>query len=351
MQELLGRISRLDPTASLGLRVIACFDELVVGNVNTRALLSAAASLAACVAGFEQDHPHRTLRVTPAGEHATGEPGPRTGAEASDGLTVWLERDGEPGANDAIILERLALAVRIRHGRGRTGDDNRRDLGLLLDQTVPAEDRRLAAAALGLAPGGRYRVVTAPLFAVWTGRPSGPEDVVPTRHGPIHALVVPAEAPVDEIRASPCGVGSTTQPDLLHHSFRTSLVALRLCRPPATPRVTAEDYPGLVDVFADAPPDARYPDLDLVEQVTAQAWGQDTLEAVITSGSARQAARALSIHHSTMQARLDTITAALGFDPYDGMGKVRVGIAFLAWRLARSTVLDLPAPTYRAAGS
>ena len=51
MQELLGRIARLDPSASLGLRVIACFDELVVGNVNTRALLSAAASLAGCVAG------------------------------------------------------------------------------------------------------------------------------------------------------------------------------------------------------------------------------------------------------------------------------------------------------------
>ena len=35
MQELLGRISALDPQASLGLRVIACFDELIIGNVNT----------------------------------------------------------------------------------------------------------------------------------------------------------------------------------------------------------------------------------------------------------------------------------------------------------------------------
>ena len=40
MQELLGRIARLDPSASLGRRVIACFDELIVGNVNTRALLA-----------------------------------------------------------------------------------------------------------------------------------------------------------------------------------------------------------------------------------------------------------------------------------------------------------------------
>jgi hypothetical protein len=31
VQELLGRIARLDPSASLGLRVIACFDELMVG--------------------------------------------------------------------------------------------------------------------------------------------------------------------------------------------------------------------------------------------------------------------------------------------------------------------------------
>ena len=68
MQELLGRIARLDPSASLGLRVIACFVELVVGNVNTKALLSAAASLAGCSAGFEQDNPRRNLRVSPRGD-------------------------------------------------------------------------------------------------------------------------------------------------------------------------------------------------------------------------------------------------------------------------------------------
>ena len=31
MQELLGRIAALDPDASLGIRVIACFDELILG--------------------------------------------------------------------------------------------------------------------------------------------------------------------------------------------------------------------------------------------------------------------------------------------------------------------------------
>ena len=117
MQELLGRIARLDPSASLGLRVIACFDELIVGNVNTRALLATAAALAGCTAGSRQSVPPRTLRVTPKGEAVQGE-SPTDSSNlhvaSEDGIDVWLERDGAAGPNDALILERLALAVRIR---------------------------------------------------------------------------------------------------------------------------------------------------------------------------------------------------------------------------------------------
>ena len=169
MQELLGRIARLDPSASLGLRVIACFDELMVGNVNTRALLAAAASLAGCVAGFCSASPARTVRVDARGHHVDGPP-PEVAdgfrLDASDGLEVWLERDGDRLPNDAIVLERLALAVRIRHGRGRQ-TDHRRDLSLLLDDAVDLEARCVAATTLGLRADGRHRVVCAPLFAVW----------------------------------------------------------------------------------------------------------------------------------------------------------------------------------------
>src|SRR6266446_6026418 len=119
MQELLGRIAALDPPASLGLRVIACFDELIIGNVNTRALLSAAASLAGCNAGFQQDRPARVIRVTPGGELCPGGGEPTGQLIRTDGHTVWLERDGPNRANDDIIIERLALAVRIRHGQAR----------------------------------------------------------------------------------------------------------------------------------------------------------------------------------------------------------------------------------------
>ena len=45
-----------------------------------------------------------------------------------------------------------------------------------------------------------------------------------------------------------------------------------------------------------------------------------------------------------MQAR-DTIAEMVGFDPLDGLGRTRLGIAYLVWRLRNSRVLELPAPS------
>lgn len=348
MQELLGRISALDPQASLGLRVIACFDELIIGNVNTRGLLSAAASLAGCNAGYRQDLPPRSLRISPRGDivapHGSVPP-PDSSSISGDGLTVWIERDGAPHANDAMILERLALAVRVRLGGNRREIDGRRDLGLLLDPAVPVEDRRLAAARINLAPSGRYRVVAAPLFAVWDDHPSGAEDVIATPYGSIHALVVPHDHP--PVAARPIGTGTATGVDQLHRSFRTAVVALRLCDPEVTPSVLADDYGGLVGLLADLPPDSDLPDVESLGTIMCHAWGSATIDALVRTSSVRQAARAAGVHHSTMQTRIDTIVTELGYDPLDdGIGRTRFGLASLVWRLRNSRVLDLPAPSH-----
>lgn len=343
MQELLGRIAALDPLASVGLRVIACFDELIIGDVNTRGLVSAAASLAGCNAGFKQDRPARVVRVTPQGElcPAGGEP---TGQVIhADGLTVWLERDGPKRVNDDIIIERLALAVRIRYGHARHDVDNRRDLAMLLDGSVPVDERQLVATRLGLRPAASYRVVAAPLFAQWGARPDGPEDVVPSSFGPLHALVVPSACTT--VNANPAGIGITTQVEQIDHSFRTAVVALRLCDPPTTSVVTADEYGGLIGLLADAPSDAHIPDVDLLEEVMSHSWACETLDALIRAGSVRQAARRCGVHHSTLQTRVDVISDVVGFDPLDGLGRTRLGIAYLVWRLRHSRVLDLPAPT------
>lgn len=345
MQELLGRIARLDPSASLGLRVIACFDELVVGNVNTRGLLAAAASLAGCPAGFRQESPPREVRVSPRGTLLDGDP-PEVAdefrASASEGLEVWLEREGDALPNDAITLERLCLALRVRHGLGRRDVDNRRHLGLLTDRQVPLEERTAAAEAVGLTATGRYRVAAAPLFAVWQQHPDGPEDVIPTRHGPIHAIVLPEAH--DQVVASPCGLGTVTTIDRLHDSFRVALVALRLCSPPEEPLVDADTYGGLITLLADSIEDSHQPDVDRMAEVAGHPWGLATVAALVSSQSVREAARQAGVHHSTLSTRVETIADTLGFDPLDGLGRARLGMAYLGHRLRRSTVLDLPAP-------
>lgn len=345
MQELLGRIARLDPSASLGLRVIACFDELVVGRVNTRALLASAASLAACTAGFEQRSPARVVRIAPDGHRDdTLAPSRRSEltAHATEDLRVWLEREGPQQPNDAIILERLALAVRIRHGHGRREFDNRRYVGLLVDETVEEEQRCISATALGLVAGRRYRVAVAPLFAVWTTHPAGPEDVVPTPFGPVHAVVVPADH--GELDATPCGIGSPTHVSELHHSFRTAMVALRLCDPPSGPRVRADDLGGIVGLLADSAGAGHHPDVERLAAVLEHPWGAATIDAIVRTGTVRQAARDIGIHHSTMQDRVETIERILGFDPMDGFGRTRIGTAHIMWRLENSRVLELPPP-------
>lgn len=341
MQELLTRLKTLDPNASLALRVIACFDELVRGGVNSQALLGAAASLSGCVAGFSRSSSASTMRVSPSGDVLSqpGPPAPSSALEVDD-LVVWIEREGSPQANDAMILERLALALAIRHGH--RAEDPLRRLGVLLDAAADAAERRAAAAKLGLASRGRYRVVSLPLFATWSHHPEMLEDVVSTRFGPMHVGVLPAE--VTNVEARPCGIGAAMGVEALHRSFATSLVSLRLCTLPTVPVVVADDYGGLVELLAQCSMDQPLLDVEELELVMQHSWATCTLDALLRSSSVREAARLAEVHHSTMQTRLETIRDLLPFDPLDGMGRTRIGIAFLAWRLRHSSVLDLPAP-------
>lgn len=344
MQELLGRLRTLDPDAMVSLRVIACFDELIVGGVNSRALLSAAASLAGCVAGFTIESSARTMRISPSGEQLPGAKVAPTQPvlEWSDhNLTVWLERVGDVHANDAIILERLSLGLRLRHDRSLIVEP-RRDLGIMVDPLVD-EDRRLdAAARQGLSSTTRYRIIVAPLFATWSRHPNAREDVVATPVGPLHTLVVP-EA-MTTVDASPVGIGQSALPGELPRSFQTAVLALRIADPPDVPFVCADDYGGLLDVLADVPAGHMPADVPSIIQIVTHPWGAATLDAIVRTGSVREAARVVGVHHSTMSSRLVSISELLGFDPLDGMGRVRLGVAYLIWRLRESRSLTLPPP-------
>lgn len=339
MQELLARLTALDPGAGMTLRVIACFDELVRGGVNAHALLSAGASMGGVVAGFSDERTGRALRVGPDGQARPSDEDPSADRviEDGDGLAVWLEKPGPLGLNDAMILERMALAVGSSFGRNPP--DGRRGLSAALDPDVPAPARAQLLAALGLRSTDRHRVVCLPLFASWRRPRQLVEDVVNTAFGPIHVAVVHSADEATDAR--PCGVGAPMTLGDLDRSFRTALVALRLCSPPEVPRVLADDYGSLVELLAGTHTGPLL-DVESLDQIMAHPWGSATLDALIRSGSIRHAARLAEVHHSTMQARLEEIQRVLPFDPTDGLGRSRIGLAYLVWRLRHSTVLTAP---------
>lgn len=338
MQELLGRLRALDPSASQSLRVIACFDELMAGGVGPRGLLSAAAALAGRPVNLRRGG--RTIRVDTRGEELAPRMPPDAPLVGAGDVHVWIDDDDGARADDALILERLVLALRLRDD-GAT--PTRRDLAILFDQNATVEERAAASGRRGLVATRRYRAVAAPLFAAWTVHPVGPEDVHATEYGPVHAAVVDEDAPV---RAVPLGIGIAVAPDDLWLSLRTAVIALRLHRAADGDEPSrADDLGALAEVLATLPSPGRADrDGDALEAVMGHTWGAATVDALVRTSSLREAARLAGVHHSTIATRVEQIEAALGFDPVDGLGRTRLGLAFLIWRLRTSRVLELPTP-------
>lgn len=340
MQELLGRLSALDPAASQSLRVIACFDELIAGDVGVRGLLSAAAALSGRTVGLVRGD--TMTRVDHRGEVLPSTTPPATAHCVLPDTLVWIETSTpDTESLDVLIVERLSLALLIRLDSRRITPPPRA-LTVITDRGTAAAERRAAALRLGLHAGEAYRVIVAPLFASWRSHPRGPEDVVATACGPVHTSIVTADASAE---GTPSGLGSATAIDELDHSFRTAMIALRL-HDGGDRGTRADDFGGLADVLADLPEDRHSgDDLTNIESAMRHPWGARTIEALIGASSVREAARAANIHHSTMADRLTIITTTLKFNPVTGIGRTRLGLAYLQWRLQTSRVFEfIPQP-------
>jgi hypothetical protein len=99
MQELVGRLTALDPEASDALKVVSYFDALVAAGVGLDGLLRGAAALSGVVAGA--DRRGRIIRRGPDGQSQPGtETFPRSPERAFSAGTVWIERVGTRHAND-----------------------------------------------------------------------------------------------------------------------------------------------------------------------------------------------------------------------------------------------------------
>lgn len=330
MQELVGRLTALDPEASETLKVVAYFDVLVAGGVSLQAMLRGAAVLSGTVAGAFDGR--RTHRIGPDGGLAAddvGSAGPRPGWPTRTTGTgrVWLERDGSPHANDEMVIERLALAVDVV-GTSRPGHRDS-SLETALDAARGVEERRVALSRLRLDPARPVRAVAHPLaHPVALQTEAAPSTVVATPYGLVRAVVLGRDVEV----SGPAGVGVPLRADELPESFRTAALALRLL--PEGDAVVDAAALGilLAAVSALEPVAAEQPDVVALARLDARA--RTVLDELTAAESVRAAAAALGMHHSTLQARHDALTNDLGYDPRSLDGRARFRLARLLLRLA-----------------
>ncbi|GFJ82755.1 hypothetical protein [Phytohabitans houttuyneae] len=106
--------------------MIGYFDRLAEAHAGLEAIVRGAAVLAGCPAGLADPGRRVRVRVTGDGhrDDRGGTPHPDwvTTPLVPDGSSVlWLERGGDRGALDAMILERAAVAARAALDRTRGG--------------------------------------------------------------------------------------------------------------------------------------------------------------------------------------------------------------------------------------
>lgn len=332
MQELAVRLTALDPESSESLRVISYFDALVANGASHEAIVRAAAVLSGVTAGA-QTSARRTVvdssghRLTDAA--SSGDEYLPSAVRTGD-RTVWLERSGPPHANDRMILDRFALAVSIADLRPPTADAAALDVALDGDRT--ASERAGAITRLRLDGRTPLRVIA---VHATVDIPAGRSTVIADGNGLLRAVVTPT----DFVPASgPAGHAIAATPGLLAEAWRDARIALRLTDH-RHPIVLADDLGTLVElcrVFDPTKP--QHPDVTTV--LDLDEYTRELLDVLVESDSVRAAASKLSMHHSSLQSRHDSLTRQLGYDPRSSLGRSRYEAARMLARLALSAVVS-----------
>lgn len=315
MQELVGRLTALDPEASESLKVITYFDTLVAAGAGVDALVRAAATLSGTAAGIRLGG--RVNRRDPDGHRVDGEAVVRSPHREIEGGEVWLERSGVPHVNDEMVVERLALAVTLT--RARHEPEAAAEIALDAARSVP--ERHAALARLRIDPGARVRAIAVPLDVIEPG-----SIPIATGRGIVRGIVD------DGTRALPQrgGVGTWVSGDRLPESWDAATVALRLTDD-AQPVVDATALGALLLVVRGFDPAAPPDDVRVLAGLDRRS--REVLHALAHTESMRAAATVLGTHHSTAQARHESLTRDLGYDPRSPLGRARYIAAELLLRL------------------
>lgn len=323
MQDLLGRLTALDPDASETLKVVTYFDALVARAVGVESMLRGAAVLSGATVGQRDGRQIVRVRadgvridpVEPSHSWAVRESGP-------DAI-AWIERDGDAHMNDAMILERLSLALGIIRARRSVGPESAVELAI--SSYAGTEERAAALPRLRLSANALRLVASPPDPAPL---PQHPSAVVATRHGLTRATILDADT--DAVRAWSesaglrLGLGVAGAGERLPESWSSALVAVRLTSH-MEPVVDAADLGAMLLVAEAAESSPLHPDAAALAALDERS--RELLEAVAEEQSVRAAALRLGRHHSSVQERLTALVEILGYDPRSSRGHARYVLA------------------------
>ncbi|WP_030264796.1 PucR family transcriptional regulator [Streptomyces sp. NRRL B-24484] len=380
MKGLLLRLSALDADAAAAVRVIAHYEALLAtAALDATALVRSTAGLAECPAGW-QPAGGEPVRFAADGSELPGPPG-RSSAAVQLGAAgrVWLERPGPAGPLDDLVLEWMAIAARVV--AGGTGAWQVADpalVELVLSEREAEADRARALRLLGLVPERPLRVVAvagapgadagaeaAALFgsgtvpgtvrvaglgavgAVLLQQPD-PDGATPPaellraaladrgrrRGGPRPRGGAPAQG-----RGTRVGIGGPVDALAAGESWQQARAALRFAVA-GTPAEAVADHEalGTVALLADLPAERlrSRPDVRALEELAGREEGAPAVAALAAfcrTGSLRQAAGELHLHHSSVAARLARVEAETGWRLRDPQDRFRAQLAWYAWRL------------------
>lgn len=344
MQDLLGRLTALDPEASETLKVVSYFDTLVARSAGVESMLRGAALLCGTSVAYRDGT--RLIRVGEGGDRIAPQAGDddaphRLRREVGTDAVVWLEREGAPHANDMMVLERLALALGIVRARRSTGADSAVEIAI--DAGSSAEERISALARLRITPSEEVRVVAsspapAPL-------PRYPSAVIATPHGPVRAMILRPGSRVHDAWPVPgsdapvprTGVGVRVPSVRVPESWTAALVAVRLTTQ-SERMVDAADL-GAFLLLAEVA-ESQDPHPDALALATLDVHTRTLLDTVAGERSVRAAAIRLGMHHSSVQERLSSLETTLGYDPRSPRGRIRYTLARMLLALSDSTFAD-----------
>jgi hypothetical protein len=370
MRAFLLQVAKSDAVAESGLKVIAYFDALVEHRATLEACVRAAAALSQCVAGLRDTSSPVSVRFNRRGVMEEGPPLPTTTRPVRIGERdvgeVWLERDEGPAMLDELIVERLALAAGVlwlaspRPSRSTAGL-----IELVVGAGTAPDDRAHALHLLGLSPEHTIDVA-----AVASGDPERLAGGLATVHRSVraghaasHRSVVCAAllGDVGAVLAQPgliaaeangsgaplpglpagftAGTARARPAEHVAEAWQQAQTAKQFCGLLGLGEVVDYDELGSLAMLAHLPPSivAANPDVRAIAQMTADDRGRavlDTLEQRLRSGSTREAAAALYLHHSSVRYRLRQAEESLGLELENPRDRLRAELAVLLWRLS-----------------